>query len=202
MLDNGFVSRLRQAIHHFFAAFRPALWPTQPPIKWGSFIRGEPLVRSPPSSTEVKNPWIYISAPHTSSCCDAPVSTGRTVLLKIACKEASFLGRWDGFLACWLLRRLLRRLLRISSGPTFALYFSNGLFLSIFNLFVVGVSRHAAPPSCSVTMQFTEVLIMLAWFLEQHWKGGGCHECILEHPVSVRTNICAASSVVFTFPLL
>jgi hypothetical protein len=66
----GFESRQGQQIFLFSKTFRPALGPTQPPIKWipGFFAGvkhlGYEVDRSPPFSAEVKNEWSYISTPH------------------------------------------------------------------------------------------------------------------------------------------
>ena len=54
----------------FFQTVRPALWPTQPPIHWVPWSLSPHLrwpglqpVYWPPSTTEVKNEWIYTTAP-------------------------------------------------------------------------------------------------------------------------------------------
>jgi hypothetical protein len=64
----GFVSRQGLEIFLLATASRPALGPTQPPIKWIPGILSPGLKRqrreadhSPPSSAEVKNVWRYTS---------------------------------------------------------------------------------------------------------------------------------------------
>jgi hypothetical protein len=61
-LEQGFDSRQRHKIFLFSMAFRPALEPTQPPIKWapealflGVKRPGYEAHHSPPSSAEVMN---------------------------------------------------------------------------------------------------------------------------------------------------
>jgi hypothetical protein len=68
--DPGFESRQGLGIFLFATASRPALGPTQPPIKWvtGSLsLRekrpGREADHSPPSTADVKNAWSCISAP-------------------------------------------------------------------------------------------------------------------------------------------
>jgi hypothetical protein len=58
----------------FVTGSRPALGPTQPPIRWvpGALSPevkrpGREADHSPPSSVEVKNAWRYTSTPNTSS---------------------------------------------------------------------------------------------------------------------------------------
>jgi hypothetical protein len=66
----GFDSRLGLGISLFTIVSRMALRPTQPPIQWvpGTFSRGvkrpgREAHHSPPSSAEIKNPWIFTSTP-------------------------------------------------------------------------------------------------------------------------------------------
>jgi hypothetical protein len=57
---------------HFSISSRPALGSTQPPIQWvpgalspGARRQGREADQSPPTSAEVKKPWIYTSTfPH------------------------------------------------------------------------------------------------------------------------------------------
>jgi len=61
-LDNRvFESRLGLGIFLFTTASRPALEPTQRPLRV-SFPGGK-ADHSPPSSTEIKNAWMYTSTP-------------------------------------------------------------------------------------------------------------------------------------------
>jgi hypothetical protein len=68
----------------FATASRPALWPTQPHIKWvvpGTLFSGVKRPGSeaddpPPSTAEVKNAWSYTYTPHTSSRRGFQLSTG------------------------------------------------------------------------------------------------------------------------------
>jgi hypothetical protein len=62
--------RRELGIFLFTAASRPALGPTQPPIKWvsqtlplGVKRLGREADHSPPTSAEVKNAWSYTSTP-------------------------------------------------------------------------------------------------------------------------------------------
>jgi hypothetical protein len=66
----GFDSQREVGIFLFTTASRTALGPTQPPIQWvsgalslGVKRPGREADHSPPSSTEVKNAWNYISTP-------------------------------------------------------------------------------------------------------------------------------------------
>jgi hypothetical protein len=66
----GFDSRRGLGIILFTTASRTALGPTQPPIHWvpgalspGVKHPGHEADHSPPSSSEVKNAWSYISTP-------------------------------------------------------------------------------------------------------------------------------------------
>jgi hypothetical protein len=66
--DRGFESRQRLGIFLFTSASRPALGPTQPPIRWvtvasslGVKRPGRKADHSPPPSAEAKNAWSYTS---------------------------------------------------------------------------------------------------------------------------------------------
>jgi hypothetical protein len=68
--DRGFKSRQELGMFPFTTTSRPALGPTQSPVKWipGSLSLGikrpeHEADHSPPSSTEVKNVWSYTSTP-------------------------------------------------------------------------------------------------------------------------------------------
>jgi hypothetical protein len=68
--DRGFECREGLGIFLFTTASRPALGPTQPPIRWvpvalslGVKWLGREADHSPPSSAEVKNAWNYTSLP-------------------------------------------------------------------------------------------------------------------------------------------
>jgi hypothetical protein len=68
--DRVFKSRQGLQIFLFTTASRPALGPTQPPIRWvpgalslGIKRPGREADHSPPSSTEVKHAWSYTSTP-------------------------------------------------------------------------------------------------------------------------------------------
>jgi hypothetical protein len=71
----AFEFRQRREFSVFTTASRPALGPSQPPVKWVLGVLTPGLKRpgcetdhSHPSITEVKNTWNYTSTPHTSSC--------------------------------------------------------------------------------------------------------------------------------------
>jgi hypothetical protein len=68
MDDREFESRQGLGIFLFTTSSRPALGPTQPPVKWipgtlsvGVKRPGRETDHSPPSSAEVKNSWSYIA---------------------------------------------------------------------------------------------------------------------------------------------
>jgi hypothetical protein len=68
--------RLRVPVGEIFlisTSSRPALGSTQPPIQWVSAALPPGVKRpeceaenSPPTSTEIKNRWVYTSTPHTN----------------------------------------------------------------------------------------------------------------------------------------